>query len=109
MPIAPIPSTAITAPWRERKAAYLAALPGKPAASLLVSLADKTYNARAIVDDLTVHGDALWARFSGGRERLWYYRALADIFLKALPGFGAERFAAIVDEMHELADEGNDT
>lgn len=60
--------------WRERKAAYLAALGGKPAASLRVSLADKTYNARAIVDDLREQGDALWDRFSGGREALWYYR-----------------------------------
>ena len=32
-------------PWRARKEAYLAALPGKPAQSLLVSLADKTHNA----------------------------------------------------------------
>lgn len=94
------------APWRARKAAYLAALPGKPAASLLVSLADKTYNARAIVDDLRVHGEALWARFSGGRESLWYYRTLADVFLAALPGAGADRFAAIVDEMHALAGTG---
>lgn len=92
------------APWRERKAAYLAALPSKPAASLLVSLADKTYNGRAIVDDLRVHGDALWARFSGGRESLWYYRTLAEVFVVALPGPGADRFAAIVDEMHTLAD-----
>lgn len=56
------------APWRERKEAYLDALPAKPAASLRVSLADKTYNARAIVDDLRVHGDALWSRFTGGRD-----------------------------------------
>lgn len=89
--------------WRARKTAYLAALPAKPAASLLVSLADKTYNARAIVDDLTVHGEALWPRFSSGREVLWYYRTLAGVFLAALPGAGADRFAAIVDRMHDLA------
>ncbi len=33
--------------WWVRKEAYLAALPGKPARSLLVSLADKTHNAEA--------------------------------------------------------------
>lgn len=72
--------------WRPRKEAYLAALPAKPAASLLVSLADKTHNARAIVADLRVHGDALWSRFTGGREgSLWYYEALADAFSAALP------------------------
>lgn len=93
--------------WRARKAAYLAALSAKPAASMLVSLADKTYNARAIVDDLRIHGEALWARFSGGRESLWYYRTLADVFLAALPGPGADRFAMIVGEMHALA-QGDD-
>ena len=90
--------------WRERKSAYLAALPEKPAASLLISLADKTYNARAIVDDLTVHGEALWDRFNGGRASLWYYRSLADIFLDRLPGPGADRFAVVVDRMHALAE-----
>lgn len=89
--------------WGARKRAYLAALPGKQRNSLLVSLADKTYNARAIVDDLRVHGDALWDRFTGGRDgTLWYYRALADVYAQALPGPGADRFAAIVDEMHEV-------
>jgi (p)ppGpp synthase/HD superfamily hydrolase len=49
----------------------------KPARSLLVSLADKTHNAAAIVADLRECGEALWARFSGGREGSLYYRALA--------------------------------
>jgi hypothetical protein len=35
--------------WRARKEAYLAKLPGKPTQSLLVSLADKTHNAEAIL------------------------------------------------------------
>ena len=43
-------------PWRARKEAYIASLSHKPADSLLVSLADKTHNARAILDDLVVHG-----------------------------------------------------
>ncbi len=33
-----------------RKDAYLAALPGKPQRSLLVSLADKVHNAQAIAE-----------------------------------------------------------
>ena len=55
-------------PWRARKEAYLAALPGKPATSLLVSLADKTHNAEAILQDFRVEGEHLWSRFSGGQE-----------------------------------------
>lgn len=74
-------------PWRARKEAYLAALPQKPPRSLLVSLADKTHNARAILNDYRRIGDALWPRFAGGKDgTLWYYGALAAIFARALPG-----------------------
>jgi hypothetical protein len=54
--------------WRPRKEAYLAKLPAKPRRSLLVSLADKTHNAEAILFDYRVLGDALWDRFNGGAE-----------------------------------------
>ena len=72
-----------------------------------MSLADKTYNARAIVDDLRVHGDAVWDRFTGGRDgTLWYYCALADVFARASPGPGADRFASVVAGMRALAGAG---
>ncbi len=90
--------------WRPRKEAYIASLDHKPAASLLVSLADKTHNARAIVDDLVVHGAGLWDRFTGGREgSLWYYDELARAFQRLLPGDGADRLTSIVAEMHSNA------
>ena len=73
--------------WRPRKEAYLASLPNKARDSLLVSLADKTHNARAIVADLRVCGDDLWDRFTGGRDgSIWYYESLAEAFSEALPG-----------------------
>lgn len=91
-------------PWRARKQAYLAGLASKAADSLLVSLADKTHNARAIVDDLVVHGPALWDRFSGGRDgSLWYYAELARAFQARMPGAAADRLAFIVAEMHRAA------
>ena len=40
--------------WRPRKEAYLAKLPATPTRSLLVSLADKTHNAEAILFDYRV-------------------------------------------------------
>ena len=90
-------------PWRARKEAYLASLVKKPADSLLVSLADKTHNARAIVDDLTEHGEVVWDRFTGGKDgSLWYYRALADAFKALLPGAGSRRLSATVAIMEEL-------
>jgi (p)ppGpp synthase/HD superfamily hydrolase len=91
-------------PWRERKAAYINSLAHKPADSLLVSLADKTHNARAILDDLVVHGPALWDRFTGGRDgSLWYYDQLAQAFRKHLPGPAANRLEFVVREMHQAA------
>jgi (p)ppGpp synthase/HD superfamily hydrolase len=73
--------------WRPRKEAYLATLSKKPVMSLLVSLADKTDNAEAILADYRVLGDALWGRFTGGREgTIWYYRSLTAIFDRVLPG-----------------------
>jgi (p)ppGpp synthase/HD superfamily hydrolase len=87
-------------PWRERKEAYVAAIARKPAASLLVSLADKIHNARAILADRAVIGDAVWDRFSEPRrEVLWYYRALSDAFLAALPGPAANELARLVTAM----------
>ena len=47
----------------------------------LVSACDKLYNARAILSDLRVVGESLWARFTGGREEvLWDYNELANTF-----------------------------
>lgn len=91
-------------PWRGRKEAYLASLSHKPAASLEVSIADKTHNAGAIVADLHVHGEQVWTRFTGGRDgSLWYFRALADAFAPLAPGTASDRFARLVGEMERLA------
>ena len=70
------------APWWERKRAYLAKLPEEPAAALLVSLADKLHNARAILLDLRTPGigHAVWERFKPESDQLWYYRSLVDAF-----------------------------
>lgn len=68
-------------PWRARKEAYLAHVAAAPPSVRLVSACDKLHNARAIVADLRVLGEALWPRFSGGREgTLWYYRGLLSAF-----------------------------
>lgn len=87
-------------PWRERKEAYLAALPAKPAMSLLVSLADKTHNAEAILFDYRDLGRELWPRFSGGRDgTLWYYDRLASIFAASLPSRLSDRLARAVQAL----------
>jgi (p)ppGpp synthase/HD superfamily hydrolase len=73
--------TGAKAPWRDRKEAYLAHLRAAPADVLLVSACDKLHNARAIVADRRVVGDAVFDRFKAGRDgTVWYYRELAGIF-----------------------------
>ncbi len=80
--------------WRPRKEAYLAALPAKPDRSLLVALADKTHNAEAILADHRVLGEALWSRFSGGRDGTrWYYREVSRILSSRMPGTLSDRLA----------------
>ena len=83
--------------WGPRKEAYLAALPNKPMQSLLVSLADKTHNAEAILFDYREIGDLIWRRFTGGADGTrWYYDALAKVFVKAMPGRLTDRLERAV-------------
>ena len=83
--------------WRPRKEAYLAKLPAKSPLSLLVSLADKTHNAEAILLDYRALGDSLWQRFNGGKDgTLWYYGALVDVFVEVLPGRLSDRLKRAV-------------
>jgi GTP pyrophosphokinase len=91
-------------PWRERKERYVAHLDEASPSIRLVSAADKLHNARSILADLRVLGPDLWDRFTGGREgTLWYYRALADAFLRLSPGPLADELGQTVGEIERLA------
>ena len=68
-------------PWRERKEAYIAHISSASPSVLLVSSADKLYNARSILQDYRIVGEEIWQRFTGGKiGTLWYYRALVEAF-----------------------------
>jgi (p)ppGpp synthase/HD superfamily hydrolase len=102
-------------PWRERKEAYIAHIDASlPASIRLVSAADKLHNIRSITTDYRTLGEELWTRFSGGRETLWYYRALADQFTTAAsntdrPGLNTllEELRVAVEVLEEMT-KGND-
>ncbi len=69
--------------WRQRKEAYLAALPDKSVAAHLVSACDKVHNATRTAEDLENRGESVWEMFNAGAEeqRWWYsslYRAFSD-------------------------------
>ena len=90
-------------PWRDRKEAYLKQLEDEPEEVLLVSAADKLYNARAIVADYRALGEAVWERFSGGKNgSLWYYDALAEIFRRKGPARLSVELEEVVVEMKRL-------
>lgn len=72
--------------WRARKTAYLEHLKDRDEATLMVSLADKLFNAHAILRDYKEVGEQVWRRFKAGREgQLWYYGRLSAEFTRLLP------------------------
>ncbi len=84
-------------PWRARKEAYIAMLSDKPTPSLLVSLADKTHNARSILIDYRRLGDELWHRFNGGKDgTIWYYQTLSAVYQRVNPGALADELSMTV-------------
>lgn len=86
-------------PWSERKKAYIDHLGNASPSVRLVSASDKLHNARAILSDYRVVGNALWDRFTGGREgTLWYYRALVE-------AFAAHGRSALVNELDRVVTE----
>ena len=93
-------------PWRERKEAYLAHLEHADDATRLISCADKVHNSRCIVRDLLELGEELWPRFKGGGRdgSLWYYRSMADIFLRLGPHRLAVELDELVTRMERLAE-----
>ena len=73
--------------WSVRKANYIANLRQASEPVRLVSAADKLHNARSILMDYRISGEAVFDRFKkkSAYHTLWYYRRLADVFLETEP------------------------
>ncbi len=92
-------------PWRQRKEAYIAHIPTASASVLLVSAADKLYNARSVLNDYRLIGDAVWERFQGGKNgSLWYYRAVVDAFRSTGSSPLFDELERVVSELERLVD-----
>ena len=88
--------------WRVRKEAYIEHLQSADSSTRLVSAADKLCNARSILEGLHTVGEQVWSRFSAGREQqIWYYRTLADEFLRAGPQPLAHALDVIVKQLEQ--------
>ena len=69
--------------WYARKKKYIAEIAHKSDGALMVSMADKLYNARSMLEDYRTEGETLWGRFTTGREgNLWYYAAMVEAYEK---------------------------
>lgn len=92
--------------WARRKAACLAHLEQASDSALRVSLADKLYNASAILRDYRLHGDDLWQRFNpqAGKDRiLCYYSDLAELFSSRSESPMAQELERVIAELVSLA------
>lgn len=92
-------------PWLPRKERYIELLAKVSDEAILVSLADKLDNARALLRDHRAVGDAVWQRFNQHHPgaHLWYYRALLDVYDRrsdsALVGELREVIETLADEI----------
>jgi (p)ppGpp synthase/HD superfamily hydrolase len=91
-------------PWKPRKQQYIDHLAYASKETILVSLADKLDNARAILRDYRTDGSALWDRFSQNdpKEHLWYYRSLLNIYQRADDTWLVGELERLLDELEEL-------
>jgi GTP pyrophosphokinase len=86
--------------WDQRKTEYLARLRKEPEDVLLISAADKLYNAKAILDDLREIGPAVWERFKRGPgDQLWYFNSLLEIFQSRLKSRIVNELADVVRQI----------
>jgi (p)ppGpp synthase/HD superfamily hydrolase len=86
--------------WEERKVAYIRKLREEKEDVLLISAADKLYNAKSILDDYKEIGAEVWKRFKRGPEKqMWYFRELLKVFEPRLGGRLVKELEAAVQEL----------
>ncbi len=89
--------------WEERKNNYLARLRSEPGDVLLISAADKLYNAKAILDDFREIGPKVFERFKRGKdEQLWYFDELLKVFRAHPPNRIVNDLERIVHELRAV-------
>ena len=88
--------------WEDRKKNYLARLRNEPDDVLLISAADKLYNAKAILDDFKEIRDEIWKRFKRGKDQqLWYFDELLKVFRAHPPNRIVNDLGRVVQELKD--------
>jgi (p)ppGpp synthase/HD superfamily hydrolase len=86
-------------PWELRKRSYIERLGKEPPDTLLVSAADKLYNARDILECHRAIGAKVWKRFNRGRDlQLWYFDEILKVYEQRCPDW------RIVKELRRTVD-----
>lgn len=90
-------------PWEQRKEAYIDRLRGEPADVRLISVADKLFNARSILEDYRVIGPEVWRRFNRGRDlQIWYFETILDVFKSVGKSRIVDEFERVVVELKQI-------
>ena len=67
--------------WTKRKVMYIKNLTDAPEGSVVVSAADKLHNVTEMLQDWLKVGDAVFLRFSEGKEKQkWFHRSLSEVY-----------------------------
>lgn len=87
-------------PWLERKRRYIAHLRSASDEVRLICCADKIHNARSLLRDRRVLGDALFERFHATKEQtFWYYEEVVSALGE---GWSHELLDALRRDVEEL-------
>jgi GTP pyrophosphokinase len=90
--------------WDERKRGYLARLLEEKEDVLLISAADKLYNARSILEDYRDLGAKVWERFKRGRDKqLWYFHSLLSAYHSRGKLRIVDEFERVVRELEAIS------
>jgi (p)ppGpp synthase/HD superfamily hydrolase len=90
-------------PWKQRKQAYIAHLDKASDSAILVSIADKLDNARAILRDLRREGPKVWQRFNTAdpQDHLWYYRSLLEVYQRRSESWLIDELQRVIRDLEQ--------
>jgi GTP pyrophosphokinase len=91
-------------PWETRKENYLDRLRTEPRDVLLISAADKLYNAQSILTDYRKIKEKIWDRFKRGRkEQLGYFDKLLVVFKNSGTNEIVDELGRVVEKLKEIS------
>lgn len=72
-------------PWRQRKERHIARAASVELGARKIMICDKIDNLRGILSQLEAGGADVFTHFHGGREILWYFRAMFEVLTPGAP------------------------